>query len=57
MSPVLVQVLAYLGALVAFAAVLLVVDSLFLGAANRLKNPADQFRHRIATELPRVPHD
>jgi hypothetical protein len=34
----------------------MVIDSLFLGAANRLTHPDDEYRHRVATELPRVPH-
>ena len=57
MSGTFLQVLAYLGVLVGLAAVLLLLDSLLLGLANRFADRSAGYRHRVGTQLPRVPQD
>ena len=55
MSADVLWVLGYVGLGLLVAAVLLLLDTLFLGMANRFAGRADQYRHRIGTQLPRVP--
>ena len=47
-------VLGYVGAGVAVAAILLVLDSLLLGLANRFADRSSDYRHRVGVQLPRV---
>ena len=50
-------VLADLGALVGCAAILLLLDSLLMGMANRFANRSAEYRHRVGSQYPRVPQD
>jgi hypothetical protein len=50
-------VLAYLGALVGLAAVLLLLDALLLGLANCFANRSAEYRHRVGSQYPRIPQD
>jgi serine/threonine protein kinase len=54
-SGTILQVLAYLGALAGLAAILLLLDSLLLGLANRFAGRSAEYRHRVGTQLPREP--
>ena len=57
MSSTFLQVLAYLGALAGLAAVLVLLDSLLLGLANRFAGQSAEYRHRVGSQYPRVPQD
>jgi hypothetical protein len=46
-------VLGYVGVGAAFAALLLLLDSLLLGLANRFADRSADYGHRIGTQLPR----
>jgi len=48
------SVLGYVGAGVAVAVLLLLLDSLLLGLANRFADRSADYRHRVGTHLPRV---
>lgn len=50
-------VLVYLGALAGLAAVLLLLDSLLLGLANRFADRSAGYQHRVGSQYPRVPQD
>ena len=50
-------VLAYLGALVGLALVLLLLDSLLLGLSNRFANRSAEYPHRVGSQYPRVPQN
>jgi hypothetical protein len=51
------QVIGYAGAALGLLFVLWLIDALFLGIANRFRNPNDEYPHRVATELPRLPRE
>ena len=49
--------LAYLAALVGLAAVLILLDTLLLGLANRFADRSTRYPHRVGSQYPRVPQD
>jgi hypothetical protein len=54
MTADILWVLGYVGAGVAVAGLLLLLDSLLLGLANRFANRSEEYHHRVGTQLPRV---
>ena len=54
MSNAVLWLLGYLGIGVAFAGLLLLLDALLLGLANRFADRSGDYRHRTGTQLPRT---
>ena len=48
------SVLGYAGVGILFGVLVLMLDWLLLGLANRFANLSDEYAHRIGTQLPRI---